>query len=177
MTSTPPAITIPDELRPRDGRFGSGPSKVRQGQVDALLAAGDPERYASAAAALALVVGAVCLFGRVLRLGFLADLLSRPVLVGYLAGIAVLAAVGVVIARNVDVGQTVAASFQATAVKMLVRKTVKAAVRKAERIATLEAAGIEAAIVSTSPIKIACHVPSTDVDRAVQALHEAFELG
>jgi hypothetical protein len=42
---------------------------------------------------------------------------------------------------------------------------------------TLEGAGIEAAIVSTSPIKIACHVPSTDVDRAVQALHEAFELG
>jgi len=54
------------------------------------MTAGDPERYASAAAALAIVVGAVCLLGRVLRLGFLADLLSRPVLVGYLAGIAVL---------------------------------------------------------------------------------------
>jgi aspartate kinase len=47
----------------------------------------------------------------------------------------------------------------------------------AKTFATLEAAGIEAPIVSTSPIKIACHVPSTDVDRAVQALHEAFELG
>ncbi|MHB1244633.1 MAG: aspartate kinase, partial [Gaiellaceae bacterium] len=47
----------------------------------------------------------------------------------------------------------------------------------AKTFATLEAAGIEAAIVSTSPIKIACHVPSTDVDRAVRALHEAFELG
>ena len=47
----------------------------------------------------------------------------------------------------------------------------------AKTFATLESAGIEAAIVSTSPIKIACHVPSTDVDRAVQALHEAFELG
>jgi aspartate kinase len=47
----------------------------------------------------------------------------------------------------------------------------------AKTFATLEGAGIEAAIVSTSPIKIACHVPSTDVDRAVQALHEAFELG
>ena len=42
---------------------------------------------------------------------------------------------------------------------------------------SLVGAGIEAAIVSTSPIKIACHVPSSDVDRAVQALHEAFELG
>ena len=46
----------------------------------------------------------------------------------------------------------------------------------AKTFATLESAGIEAPIVSTSPIKIACHVPSADVDRAVQALHEAFEL-
>ncbi|MGN6574988.1 MAG: SulP family inorganic anion transporter [Nocardioides sp.] len=54
------------------------------------MTAGNPERYAAAAAALALVVGAVCLLGRVARLGFLADLLSRPVLVGYMAGIAAL---------------------------------------------------------------------------------------
>jgi aspartate kinase len=47
----------------------------------------------------------------------------------------------------------------------------------AKTFATLEAAGIDASVVSTSPIKIACHVPSVDVDRAVQALHEAFELG
>jgi aspartate kinase len=47
----------------------------------------------------------------------------------------------------------------------------------AKTFATLESAGIEAPIVSTSPIKIACHVPSVDVDRAVLALHEAFDLG
>ena len=47
----------------------------------------------------------------------------------------------------------------------------------AKTFATLESAGIEAPLVSTSPIKIACHVPTTDVDRAVQALHEAFDLG
>ncbi len=47
----------------------------------------------------------------------------------------------------------------------------------AKTFATLEDAGIEASLVSTSPIKIACHVPSTDVDKAVQLLHEAFELG
>jgi aspartate kinase len=47
----------------------------------------------------------------------------------------------------------------------------------AKAFATLEGAGIEAPIVSTSPIKIACHVRSADVDRAVQALHEAFDLG
>ncbi len=54
------------------------------------MTAGDPERYAAAAAALALVVGVLCLLGRLARLGFLADLLSRPVLVGYMAGIAAL---------------------------------------------------------------------------------------
>ena len=47
----------------------------------------------------------------------------------------------------------------------------------ARTFATLENAGIEAAVVSTSPIKIACHVASRDVERAVQALHEAFDLG
>ena len=47
----------------------------------------------------------------------------------------------------------------------------------AKTFATLEDAGIETVVVSTSPIKIACHVPTTDVERAVRALHEAFELG
>ncbi len=54
------------------------------------MAAGDPERYASIAAALALTVAGICLLGWVGRAGFVADLLSRPVLVGYMAGIAVL---------------------------------------------------------------------------------------
>ncbi|RSS74752.1 SulP family inorganic anion transporter [Streptomyces sp. WAC06614] len=52
------------------------------------LAGGDPARYAALAAALALVVGLLCLAAWAVRLGFLADLLSRPVLVGYLAGVA-----------------------------------------------------------------------------------------
>jgi aspartate kinase len=47
----------------------------------------------------------------------------------------------------------------------------------AKTFATLEREGIAPAVVSTSPIKIACHVPTGQVDRAVQALHEAFELG
>ena len=38
MTDSPD-ITIPDHLRPLDGRFGSGPSKVRPEAVDALSAA------------------------------------------------------------------------------------------------------------------------------------------
>ncbi len=58
------------------------------------LAAGDPARYAGLAAALAVLVGVVCLLGWLARLGFLADLLSRPVLVGYLVGIALFMIVG-----------------------------------------------------------------------------------
>ncbi|HEY9339465.1 MAG TPA: sulfate permease [Kribbella sp.] len=58
------------------------------------LAAGDPVRYAGLAAVLALMVGAVCVVGWAARLGFLADLLSKPVLIGYLAGIAILMITG-----------------------------------------------------------------------------------
>ena len=52
------------------------------------VAAGDPDRYATLAAALCLVVGVFCVLGWAGRLGFLADLLSKPVLIGYMAGIA-----------------------------------------------------------------------------------------
>ena len=54
------------------------------------LVAGNSERYAETAAALAIAVGLLCVLGWLGRLGFLANLLSRPVLVGYMAGIAVL---------------------------------------------------------------------------------------
>ncbi|QPK49229.1 sulfate permease [Streptomyces gardneri] len=58
--------------------------------VVAPLAAGDPRRYAVLAAALAVAVGLLCLVAWAARLGFVADLLSRPVLVGYLAGVALI---------------------------------------------------------------------------------------
>ncbi|MET7695715.1 sulfate permease [Streptomyces sp. NPDC005483] len=54
------------------------------------IAAGDPGRYATVAATLAVTVGLLCLVARVVRLGFLADLLSRPVLIGYLSGVALI---------------------------------------------------------------------------------------
>lgn len=58
--------------------------------VIAPLAAGDPQRYASLAALLALLCGAFAIIAWLLRLGFIGDLLSRPVLVGYMAGVAVI---------------------------------------------------------------------------------------
>jgi SulP family sulfate permease len=50
------------------------------------LAGGDAARYAALAALLALLVGAVALLARVAKLGFITDLLSKPVLVGYIFG-------------------------------------------------------------------------------------------
>ena len=58
------------------------------------LALGDPARYAALAATLALVVGAICVIAWALRLGMLADLFGRPVLIGYLAGVAIIMLVG-----------------------------------------------------------------------------------
>lgn len=46
----------------------------------------------------------------------------------------------------------------------------------ARTFSTLGELGIEPQVVTTSPIKIACHVGREDVERAVAALHEAFEL-
>lgn len=59
--------------------------------VGALLAAGAGAVGPSEIAALlAVAVGLICIVGFLFRLGFLAELLSKPVLVGYMAGIAVL---------------------------------------------------------------------------------------
>ena len=52
------------------------------------LAAGDAGRYAALAAMLAVLVGVFCFVGGLIRLGFIAELLSRPVLVGYMTGVA-----------------------------------------------------------------------------------------
>jgi aspartate kinase len=46
----------------------------------------------------------------------------------------------------------------------------------ARAFAALAEEGIEPQVVSTSPIKIACHVAHDEVERAVRALHRAFEL-
>ena len=58
------------------------------------LAAGDPSTYAALAAALAILVGVLALFAFLARLGFIADLLSKPVLAGYMAGVAIIMIIG-----------------------------------------------------------------------------------
>lgn len=58
------------------------------------LAMGNTERYAALAAMLAVFVGVLCLVAGLARLGFSADFLSRPVLVGYINGLALTVIVG-----------------------------------------------------------------------------------
>ncbi len=60
------------------------------GAAIAPLAGGDTAVYMSMTAILAIMVGALCLFAGVIRLGFIADLLSKPILAGYMAGLAVI---------------------------------------------------------------------------------------
>jgi high affinity sulfate transporter 1 len=56
----------------------------------ASLAAARSDTYVSLAALLAIFTGIVCIVGYFARLGFLADLLSKPILIGYMAGIALI---------------------------------------------------------------------------------------
>jgi sulfate permease, SulP family len=58
------------------------------GSLALLAASGSPE-YAGLAGALALLVGAILITGGIIRLGWIADLLSRPVITGFLAGISI----------------------------------------------------------------------------------------
>jgi high affinity sulfate transporter 1 len=53
------------------------------------LAAGDAVRYADLSILLTLFTGLICIAAGIARLGFIANFLSRPILIGYLNGIAV----------------------------------------------------------------------------------------
>jgi Sulfate permease family len=52
------------------------------------LAAGDLQLYTSLAVSLAVLTGVVCVIAGLFRPGFLADFLGKPVLVGFMKGIA-----------------------------------------------------------------------------------------
>ena len=52
------------------------------------LVASDPSRYVDVAVTLTFVTGLLCIAGGLAGLGVIADFLSRPILTGYLNGIA-----------------------------------------------------------------------------------------
>jgi high affinity sulfate transporter 1 len=59
-----------------------------------LLANGDPAQAIALASMLALIVGAIMIVAGVAKLGFVADLLSKPTQIGYMNGLAVTILVG-----------------------------------------------------------------------------------
>jgi high affinity sulfate transporter 1 len=76
-----------------------GPSRILVLGPDSALAAiilgvvvplsgGDPARAVALAGAMAIVSGAVCILAGVVRLGFITELLSKPIRYGYMNGIA-----------------------------------------------------------------------------------------
>ena len=55
---------------------------------------GDPERAIALASMLAIIVGAIMIVGAVAKLGFIADLISKPTMIGYMNGLAMTILVG-----------------------------------------------------------------------------------
>lgn len=85
------------------GLFGSSPqlsvgpestTAIMTAAAVAPLVAASGASYALLASLLACLVGVVCLVGYVARLGFLTNLLSKPILIGYLAGVAIIMMAG-----------------------------------------------------------------------------------
>ncbi|KVU08511.1 transporter [Burkholderia ubonensis] len=82
------------------------------------LAGHDPSRAIALAAALALSAGTICVLIGVLGLGFVTDLLSRPIQYGYLNGIAV----SLIVGRLPELlGLPAASSDMAAAVRQIAR--------------------------------------------------------
>jgi high affinity sulfate transporter 1 len=59
-----------------------------------VAANGDPKRAIALASMLAIMVGAIMILAAVARLGFIADLISKPTMIGYMNGLALTILVG-----------------------------------------------------------------------------------
>ncbi len=71
------------------------------------LAAGNPQMYTSLAVTLTFLTGLFCILASFLRLGALADFLSKPILVGFLNGIALsilLGQIGKLLGFSIEAG-------------------------------------------------------------------------
>jgi high affinity sulfate transporter 1 len=59
-----------------------------------IVAGGDPDRAVALASVLALMTGAIMILAAVAKLGFIADLLSKPTMIGYMNGLALTILIG-----------------------------------------------------------------------------------
>jgi high affinity sulfate transporter 1 len=83
--------------------------------IVAPLAAGDAALYSTLAVSLAVLTGVACIVAGLFRLGFLADFLGRPVLVGFMNGIAisiVMGQIGKVFGFSLESGRVVPLLFE-----------------------------------------------------------------
>jgi sulfate permease, SulP family len=82
------------------------------------LAAGDPIRYGALAGIAAILVGVMLIAAGCLRLGVVAKLLTRPVLLGYQAGLAVVVVLSQfprLLGLQVEHSETLTRAFEITA--------------------------------------------------------------
>ena len=78
--------------------------------IVAPLAGGNAELYTTLAVTLAILSGITCIIAGIFRLGFLADFLGKPVLVGFMNGIAisiVLGQIGKVFGFSIESGRII----------------------------------------------------------------------
>src|SRR6201997_2105280 len=59
-----------------------------------IAANGDAKRAVALASMLAIIVGAILVLGAVAKLGFIADLISKPTMIGYMNGLALTILIG-----------------------------------------------------------------------------------
>jgi SulP family sulfate permease len=75
-------------------RLMIGPESTTALMVGAAVASvatgGDPARFAMLVALMALLLGIITLVAGLARLGFLADFVSKPILIGYITGVAII---------------------------------------------------------------------------------------
>jgi high affinity sulfate transporter 1 len=83
LSSTPRTVVGPE-----------GTVALVTGAAVAPLAGGDPAKWVLLVSMLAIMTGIVFLVARVARIGWMADYLSQAVLVGYIAGVAVVLIIG-----------------------------------------------------------------------------------
>ena len=115
------------------------------------LAAGDPERAIALAGLLAILMGAMLIAGGLFKLGFLTDLLSKPIRLGYLHGIALVVIVG-------QIPKVLGFSIQAESLPDEIREIVLGVLNgETNRVALLM--GIAALIVIVVPKLFAPKVP------------------
>jgi high affinity sulfate transporter 1 len=115
------------------------------------LAAGDPARALALAGLLAILMGAMLIAGGIFKLGFLTDLLSKPIRLGYLHGIALVVIVG-------QIPKVLGFSIQAESLPEEIREIFVGVLNgESNRVAVLM--GIAALVVIVVPKLFAPKVP------------------